>query len=105
MDQTLVQVVLGYAMTFVLEYLKKASWFPGLSETSLRWVKIAWAWLIAAGSALAVSFTFDPTLGQLTVNGLTWRNVSGGLTAFILSLLVQKLTYRVAVKPAAGGGV
>jgi len=99
MDQTLVQIVFGYVMTFVLEGLKKARWFPVLTENSLKGVKIAWAWLVAAGSALAVTFTFDPTLGRLTVDGLTWANVKGGLTAFIVSLIAQKITYKIAVKP------
>jgi len=100
MDQTLIQVALGYVMAFALEFLKKASWFPALTENSTRIIKIAWAWLIAAGSAFAVTFTFDPTLGKLMVDGLTWANFKGGITAFILSLIVQKFTYKVAIKPA-----
>jgi hypothetical protein len=99
MDSYGVQVVVGYVMTWVLELLKKASWFPVLSENSTHVVKVACSWIVAACSALAVTFSFDSTLGRLTIDGLTFANIKGGVTAFIVSLIAQKITYRVAIAP------
>ena len=99
MDQTTMQIVLGYVMSFVIEWLKKAAWFPVLTENSLRGIKIGFAWVVAAGSALAVTFSFDSTLGRLTIDGLSWANVKGGLSAFIVSLIAQKFAYKLAVQP------
>jgi hypothetical protein len=104
MDQTLVQVVLGYVMAFVLEKMKKVSWFSVLTENSTHYVKVAWAWIVAAASAIAVAFSFDSTLGRLTIDGLTWANVKGGLAAFVVSLIAQKITYRVAIAPKVPTG-
>ena len=100
MDPTyIVQIVVAYVMSFVLERLKGASWFPWLTDNSLHAIKVAWSWLIAACSAVAVTWSFDPTLGRLTIDGLTAANIKGGLTAFLVSLIAQKITYRVAIQP------
>jgi hypothetical protein len=98
MDQYIVQVVIGYVMTFVLEFLKKASWFPVFTDNAMKGVKIATAWVAAACSALAVTWTYDPTLGQVLITGLSWSNIKGGLTAFVVSLMAQKFTWKLAVK-------
>lgn len=103
MDPYVIQVVLGYIMAFVLEKLKGTSWFPWLTEDSVHAAKVGWSWLVAAGSALAVTFSFDPTLGRLTVDGLTAANIKGGFTAFLVSLVAQKITYRVAIQPKPSG--
>ena len=97
MDPVVIQVVIGYVMTFVIEFFKKAAWFPWLTDQSDRMVKIATGWIVAAASACAVTFSYDAA-GNLFVTGLTWANVKGGLTAFIVSLAAQKVFYRT-IKP------
>jgi len=99
MDQTTVQVIVGFAASFVLEWLKKAPWFPMLTARADKIIKVGWSALIAAGSALAISFSFDSTLGQLTVTGLTWANFGHGLLAFLVSMLSQQASYRLMLKP------
>ena len=48
MDPTyIVQIVVAYVMSFVLERLKGASWFPWLTDNSLHAIKVAWSWLIS----------------------------------------------------------
>lgn len=104
MDQLFYQFIVGTVAPFVINWLKRMTWFPVISATSLKWVKVIFAAIVAAGSALAVTFAFDPTLGQLTVSGLTWSNVGHGLAAFIFSLFVQHTTYELVVKPNAPKG-
>ena len=104
MGQAEIQVIVGIVMSFVIQMLKKASWWPFLTERTDTILKIAFAALVAAGSALAISFTFDATLGQLTVTGLTWTNVGHGALAFLTSFLSQQFGYRVLVSPKANGG-
>jgi hypothetical protein len=97
--QTELQVIIGFIMPFVLQMLKRASWFPLLTERTDKIIKIAWSAVVAAGSALAISFAFDPTLGQLTVTGLTWGNLGNGLLAFAVSMISQQVSYRTLLKP------
>jgi len=103
MGQTELQVLIGLVASFVIQWLKKASWFPVLTEQSDKILKVVFSALVAAGSAIAVSFSFDPTLGQLTVTGLTWANVVGGLQAFLIALLAQQFGYRALIKPVPEG--
>lgn len=100
MDQTQVQIIVAMCASYVLEFFKKQPWFPVLSENSTRFVKQFFSVLVAAGSALAITFTFDPTLGRLTIDGLTWANVFHGLGAFLMSLLTQHTTHTLLIKPA-----
>jgi hypothetical protein len=100
MDPVAIQVALGYVMSFAIETLKQAAWFPWLTEQSARIVKMVVAWVVAAASACAVTFTYDPTLGNLLVTGLSWANVKGGLTTFVVSLAAQTFSYKIAVKAA-----
>jgi hypothetical protein len=101
MSQAEIQIIIGFVAPYLLEWLKKASFFPWLTERSDKAVKVVWSALVAAGSALAVSFSFDPTLGQLTVSGLSWANVGNGLMAFLLSLMAQQVSYRITLSPPA----
>ena len=86
-------------MSFVMQFLKKASWFPLLTERMDTILKVAFSALVAAGSALAISFSFDATLGQLIVTGLTWANVGHGLMVFLTSFLSQQFGYRLLIAP------
>jgi len=99
MEQVQVQVVIGVVMSYLLEFLKKVSWFPVLTEQSTKFIKQVFSVLVAAGAALAISFSFDPTLGRLTIDGLTWTNMGHGLITFLLSLIVQHGTHTVLIKP------
>jgi len=104
-NQYLMQIVVGYIAPYVLEFLKKAAWFPALTENSTRLVKIAWAWIFAAASAIGVTFVYDPVVGQVVISGLSLAAIGTAFINFVLALMTQKLTYRVVLKPAAGGGV
>lgn len=101
MDQVQVQVVVGIVASYVMEFLKRQPWFPVLSEHSTDAVKKAFGVLVAAGSALAITFSFDPTLGRLTVDGLTWSNMGHGLLTFFTSLIAQHSAFRLLIRKEA----
>lgn len=85
MEQT--QFIVGVLMAYVIEFLKKLPWFPLITERATKAAKVLFAAVVAAGSALAISFAYDPGQGQLVVSGLTWSNVGAGLWAFLVSML------------------
>jgi hypothetical protein len=98
--QTLTQIVVGIVFSYGLQWLKKASWFPLLTERSGRYLKVALSAVVAAGSALAISVAWDPA-GVLTISGLTVGNLWAGLQAFLVSFLVQHISYEKLVRAAA----
>ena len=103
MSQSETQIIVGFIAPFLLQFLKKASWFPLLTDRVDRIVKVGWSAVVAAGSALMISFSFDPTLGQLVVTGLTWSNLTNGVMAFLLSMIAQQSSYRLLIKPKEVG--
>ena len=102
MNKLQTQIVVAMAMSYVLQWLKRSKWFPLLTERSDRIIKVVWSALVAAGGAVAVTFAFDPTLGQLTVTGLDWQHMWNGLVAFLTSMLSQEAAYRGLVKDDDG---
>ena len=99
MSQAEVQIVVGFLAPFLLQFVKKSSWFPLLTDRTDKIIKMVWSALVAAGSALAITFVFDPTLGQLTVTGLTWSNIGHGMLTFLVSMISQQVSYRMLINP------
>lgn len=99
MDQSQIQIVVGIIASFAIQWLKRSPWFPLLTERTDKILKVAFAAVVATGSALAISFSFDATLGQLVVTGLTWANVGHGAMAFLTSFLSQQFGYRLLIAP------
>ena len=99
-DQVQFQIIIGVLASYGLELLKKMPWFPALTEQSTKIVKQFFSIAVAACSALAITYSFDPTLGRLVIDGLTWSNVGHGLLTFVWSLFAQHSTYALLIKPA-----
>src|SRR3990167_3838847 len=101
MDPVAQQVFVGAFMAYVLQWLKKSSWFPILTEKASRYVKVAFSFLVALGTAFAVDVNYDAVAGVLTLPGLTWLNMWNGLLAFGLSFLTQHATYETVIRAGA----
>jgi hypothetical protein len=99
MDTMQVQVVLGAVFAYILQWLKGASWFPLLTESSTTFIKVLWSAILAAFTALGLSYSYDPTLGVLAIGGLTWSHVGQSLVQFLFALIVQHGSYELLVKP------
>jgi len=93
MEQYGLQAFVGVLAAFILQWLKRQSWFPFLNTWSAKWWKVTVSALVAAASALGITYNYDPTIGRLVVDGLTWASVWNGLLAFGVSFLSQHLAY------------
>lgn len=98
MDQSVVQVIVAYVASFVLEWLKKVPWFPVISEQSTKIWKVIVSAVIAACSALAITYAWEPATGTLTLTGLTLSNIGNGLLAFLLSFIAQHIAYEKVIR-------
>jgi hypothetical protein len=102
--QGALQLAFGAMAPFVLQWLKNAKWFPFLNQWSARWWKVLVSGIVALCTALGLSYSFDPVVGRLIIDGLTWTNVAHSLLAFALSFGAQQAMYSGVIKPLAGGG-
>lgn len=93
MEQYGLQAFVGVLAAFILQWLKRQSWFPFLNTWSAKWWKVTVSALVAAASAVGITYSYDPTIGRLVVDGLTWASVWNGLLAFGVSFLSQHLAY------------
>ena len=98
-EQVSWQIALGIIVPFLLQWLKRQPWFIFLNTWSSRQWKITVSALAACASALGLACTFDPTVGRLVIDGLTWANVGHALLAFALSFATQHVAY---VMPGIG---
>jgi hypothetical protein len=93
-----VQVVFAALTSFVLQWLKNQKWFPFLNAWSATWWKYTVSAIVAAAVAAGISFQFDPTIGRLIIDGLTWAAIGHALLAFCVSFATQHLSYEGMVK-------
>lgn len=93
MEQYGLQAFVGVLAAFALQWLKRQRWFPFLNAWSAKWWKITVSAIVAAASALGITYSYDPTIGRLVVDGLTWASIWNGLLAFGVSFLSQHLAY------------
>ena len=100
MDTMTAQVVLGALAAYVLQWLKRASWFPLLTENSTKAWKVLLSGIVAAATALSINFDWASATGTLTISGLTWPHIWNGLIAFGLSFLSQHTSYELLVRPS-----
>lgn len=94
-EQIIWQVVAGVIIPFVLQWLKGRSWFPFLNQWSSTGWKVTLSVITAVFTALGLSYAFDPVVGRLVIDGLTFANMGQALLAFLLSIGTQQATYSI----------
>jgi hypothetical protein len=97
-DLITTQVVGSGIAVYALQILKGAKWFPPISEQSQNHILRIWSAIVAALTALGIAATFDPTVGVLTITGLTITSIQHFAGAWIRSFVFQEIIYRTAVK-------
>ena len=100
MDSATQQVVIGFVMSYVMQWLKKAKWFPFITERSDKIVKVLFSSIVALCTALSIGVNWDATSGVLSFTGLAWVNIWNGLMAFLLSFVTQHVAYEAVIHPA-----
>lgn len=91
------QVLISAVGVWVLERLKRASWFPWVtaqSDRAQRWAAV----LIALVATAGIQVTFESDAGVLTVTGLTLTNVAHFASRALKTFVFQELIYRSGVK-------
>lgn len=66
------QLTMSAVIVFILQVLKKASWFPWLSDQTQRLNTIV-AVVLSGLAALGIHSSFDPASHVLTITGLSRR--------------------------------
>lgn len=102
-DALSTQVVVGVAVAYVLQWLKRVSWFPVLTEQSTKGWKILLSGILAAGSALAIGFQWNGAAGELLITGLTGAAILNALIAFGVSFISQHASYELLIHKGSLG--
>jgi hypothetical protein len=81
-----------------IQWLKKSSWFPWLSDTSSKLALRGTSLLTAFAAAAGIHFTFSAEAGTLAVSGLTVATILPALWAWLKSMVFNELIFQAAVK-------
>lgn len=94
-DLVISQVTLSAVAVVVMQWLKKASWFPWLTEQSDRANKAVAAFM-AAIAAVGIHYTYDAPTATLTFTGISFAALGHGLWHWLQSYAVQETIYKGA---------
>lgn len=92
------QISTGLVIVWILERLKKATWLPFLSQHTDTWNRVASVFMGSVAAA-GIMWTYDPTGGVLTVQGLTAVNALTFLWIVAKQAIFQEAFYKGLVKP------
>jgi hypothetical protein len=81
-----------------IQWLKKASWFPWLSDTSSKFVLRLTSFATAFAAAAGIHFTYSADAGTLAVSGLTVATILPALWAWLKQIVFNELVFQAAVK-------
>lgn len=88
------QVAVSTVIVVVMQWLKKASWFPLLTAQSKN-VSRAVAALLSLLAGVGIHMTWNHDAGTLVISGLTLASIIGLLGAWLKSHCVQEGLYRL----------
>lgn len=91
-------------VVFLLEWLKKQSWFTWLTEESTKRVKKAFALVFAVLSVAGIGYVYNLEAGTLTITGLTLTGILTALLEVVKQYIMQKLVYKVALSNGKTNG-
>lgn len=98
-DALVSQAVISAASAYGIEALKTAGWFPLITPaTSARAMKIVGAF-VALITSLGIHYQFDPTIGALTITGLTVAGIKDHGYDWLRSWVLQQITYDRVIDP------
>ena len=80
----------------LIQWLKKSTWFPWLSDTSGKWALRIMSAITGLTSAAAIHYTFNA--GTLTITGLEWASIAPAVWAWTKSVVFNELVFQAGVK-------
>lgn len=96
-DLVVSQVTLSAVVVVIIQWLKNSPWFPWLNAQSEKAKHVA-AVLGALLTAVGVHYTYDASIGTLTITGLTLAGVGHGAWHVLQSYAFQETLYKGAFK-------
>jgi len=94
-------MVVSAATAYVMQWLKNSAWFPALSAASSKWYQRGFALVLAVATSLGIHYSYDATVGALTITGLVGSSLYDHIVDFVKSFVMQQLTYDAAINPRA----
>jgi|HubBroStandDraft_3_1064219.scaffolds.fasta_scaffold47252_4 hypothetical protein len=88
-----------------IQYLKKSSWFPWLSDESSNFALRLASVFTALGSAVGIHFVYSASEGTLMVSGLTMAAILPAGWAWLKQLVWNELVFQTAVKAPGNAAV
>jgi hypothetical protein len=100
-DLVISQVTLSTVVVVVMEWLKKAQWFPWISAQSDKVNKALGAFL-AAVTAVGIHYTYDASTATLTFTGISFGALGHAFWHWLQSYAVQETVYKGAFHQTKG---
>jgi hypothetical protein len=91
-------LVVSYMAVHVIEWLKRARWFPLLDRYTDKANQMASA-IIAVAASIGIGIQFDTTAGTLLITGLTYVTVQNVVIDALRQFVMQQIGYRLLIKP------
>lgn len=88
-----------------IQWLKKSSWFPWLSDESSKFALRISSVILALASAVGVHYVFNSETGTLTVTGLTVAAILPAGWAWLKQFVLNELIFQSGVKAPGNAAV
>jgi len=88
------QVTLGAVSSWVLQALKKASWFPVLNESSTTMLKYFWAAVTSLLAITGLSYVYDPAAHTLLIQNFSLTLVLNAAWHWLTQFVMQEGWYQ-----------
>lgn len=92
------QVTTSAIVVAAIQWLKSSRFFPWITKESGAMSRFVSA-LLAAGAAVGIHTTWDPSAHALTITGLTAFGIALATWEWAKSFVLNELIYRSTVKP------
>ncbi len=98
MDSAISQLTISAIIVWLIDKLKGASWFPVLTPQSSERFKQVVGGIAATVASLGITYHYDPTLGVLTIGGLTLASIGNFAWVWAQNFVTQQVLYHGVAK-------
>ena len=98
MDSAVSQLTISAIIVWAIDAFKAVSWFPVLTPESTERFKRTVGAIAAGLAALGITYHYDPSLGVLTIGGLTIGSMGQFAWSWLQNFVTQQVLYHGVVK-------
>jgi len=96
------QIVLGAVFSYLLQMLKKVSWFPILTEESAKAIKIFFASLTSLCAVTGLTYVYNPIAHTVLISNFSLALVGHAVWQWATQFVMQEGWYQLVFnKPKA----